>query len=268
MIVADKAIASIDAASRSTFRKFFLALPTLLHVVFTQEHMSRGFADTGLLPFDQLTVLRHWPLFARLRTEGVNGIVRECTELTEWVISKQRGYVTYSELYARIEEFLPDEYRLPQEKITNLDSVYNMQQGRWGAVWLNTASTLARRATNAETQRQREEQRAAGGRGRGRGRAGGRTGGRGEDQGGGESAGRDGRGRGAPGGTTAISSSNEVSEGSDGSDEWVPRSQASAPAVSHAGVPASAGPLFSIQRKLIYTQQFLPRTGKPLNVGC
>ena len=96
MKVVEKAIGGIDSASRETFRKFFLALPTLLHVAFSPEHMSRGFADTGLVPFDPVKILRHWPLFSKLTTLAVNGLIDACNELTNWVITSSRGYITYS----------------------------------------------------------------------------------------------------------------------------------------------------------------------------
>jgi len=211
MQVVERAIRSIDSASRETFRKFFLALPTLLHVAFSPEHMSRGFHDTGLLPFDPIKILRHWPNFSQLTTAAVDGIIEACSTLTDWVIENARGYITYSEIYDKIEHFLPVSCRSTHEEIAKLDRVYEMQHGRWGAVWINTPSTEDRRAENALQQQQREARRLqnagrgrGGGRGGGRGRGRGRWRGRGSDTGRGRGSGRgesqaQGRGRGRGG---------------------------------------------------------------------
>lgn len=139
MTVVDAALAPVDSASRHTFRRFFLSLPTYLHVAFSPKHVKNGFKNTGLVPYNPNIILRHWPSYAQITTAQSQGLLDAVDNLSAKVKSEGLGYLLNSTIHASVEPFLPASC-LGE----TTDKVYGFQLNRWGATWLNNAHTQAR----------------------------------------------------------------------------------------------------------------------------
>lgn len=152
-------LASVDSRSRRTFTKFFRTLRDYVHHAFQPRHIVGAFSETGLIPYDPLKIIRHWPHFGLLSDEQGHAVMSAISTLSERCRSTGAGYILNSAIAEQLQAILPAEM-MPSAD----DHIYSLQTNRWNAAWLNNPTTVERISVqNNELERRRKLRSSKGG---------------------------------------------------------------------------------------------------------
>lgn len=129
----EQLLLSVDPRSRRTFIKFFRALRDYLHLAFSPKHITGAFADTGLMPYDPVAIMRYWPHFGSLTGQQSSDLMAAIRSLSAKCRQGGDGYILNSAICAELHTCLPEAMLPPPD-----EHVYEVN--RWNAAWLNNAS--------------------------------------------------------------------------------------------------------------------------------
>jgi hypothetical protein len=149
--VKNELLKPLHSNSKMIIGKFLEGFPTLASNAFTQSKVAKGWADSGLMPFDITTILRKWPGFHD-RNFGDDRVIALVNKLPELVKMASQGYLHREAILAVVHDALPEEL---SEQLLAMKEVDDKHVSRWSAVVLNFQGVIDRRSEVEESNKAR-----------------------------------------------------------------------------------------------------------------